>query len=144
MTATAVLREFEARGVRLELELDGRVFVSAPKGALQPSDLERLRSEKPAITELLRQKSTTTASTGIDQRIPPEVVAEIRRIEAEASRLGWSHERLWNADFWPHTKARPRGLASILNPGDYVAEVSTDFLLIVQQGKPLRFFRCDS
>jgi hypothetical protein len=145
MNAISIVEEYEARDVRFELSADGQVIVDAPKGSLASADLERLRSARSAIIEALSLKSATPGGLSVPRiaAVPPEVIAEITRIESEAHRLGWSHERLWNSDFWPHTPARPRGLASILSPGDRIAAVNRDFLQILQQGKPVRFFRCD-
>ena len=62
--------------------------------------------------------------------------AELTRIWSIAEALGWSHERIWNAHFWPNTPEHPRGLALVLQPGDEpeppdtVVEVTRDYLVI--------------
>jgi hypothetical protein len=66
----------------------------------------------------------------------PVIEAELARIWPLAEALGWSHERLWNAHFWPNTPEHPRGLAAVLHPGDEpeppdsVVEVARDYLVI--------------
>jgi hypothetical protein len=68
--------------------------------------------------------------------LDPAVEAELTRIWPLAEVLGWSHERIWNAHFWPNTPEHPRGLAAVLHPGDEpeppdsVAEVTRDYLVI--------------
>jgi hypothetical protein len=74
----------------------------------------------------------------------PAVVAEIKRIEPEALRLGWLPERLWNRAFWPHTAEHPRGLASVMKSDYQVLEVSPDSICILRcRHAVLRFPRCD-
>ena len=66
----------------------------------------------------------------------PEIEAELTRIWPLAEALGWSYERIWNVHFWPNTAEHPRGLASILQPGDdlqlgdIIAEITADHILI--------------
>lgn len=128
MNAIAIVRELEARGVRFEAGDSGRLIVDAPKGAIDPEDLERLRSAKSEIFSTLPPRSSTpildACDLSPDPDIPPEVAAEIRRIEADAYRLGWLRDRPWNRHFWPNTCRHPRGLASIIDPGDYLADVT--------------------
>ncbi len=148
MNALSIVRELEARGVRLELGDSGRLVVDAPKGALDPEEIERLRSAKSAILALLGKPARSNLVDYRDPipepRIPPEVADEIRRVEIEAYRLGWSRERLWNREFWPHTRAHPRGLPSVLSPGDRIIEVNEQLILFVRHHHKLRFFRSDS
>jgi hypothetical protein len=143
MNALSIVQEFQARGIRFELGDSGRLVVDAPKGALDRDEIERLRDAKPAIIAVLLVKSATPDQSAHDplanQRVAPEVAAEIRCIEAEAYRLGWTVERLWNRDFWPHAKAHPRGLASVLGPGDRIVEVNAEFIRLVCQRSALRF-----
>lgn len=70
--------------------------------------------------------------------IPAEVEAEIRRIEAEALRLGWTRERLWGAQFWP---IEERGLAAVLDPEDEIAEVTGEYIAILKARRDLLRFR---
>jgi hypothetical protein len=147
MNAVSIVHELEARGIRLELGDGGRLVVDAPKGALDSEEIERLRDEKPAIIAVLRGMCAIPDRAApeplYDQRIPREIATEIRRIEADAYRLGWTRERLWNRDFWPHTRSNPRGLASVLSPGDRIVEVTEQFINLKSQRNSLRFFRWD-
>jgi len=153
MNGLSIVRALEARGIRLELGDGGRLVVDAPKGALDPEEIERLRAAKPAIIAALLDQSPALASTACesmpDLRIPPEVADEIRRIETEAYRLGWRPERLWNRDFWPHTRDRPRGLASVLGPGDRITEIDSEHISIERRRQDCdfnryRFWRSDA
>jgi hypothetical protein len=146
MNALAIIRDLEARDIRLELGDGCRLVVDAPKGALDPEEIEQLRSAKSAILALLGNSVRTNLVDRDpipDPRISPQVAAEIRRIETVAYRLGWRRERLWNRDFWPHTRTDPRGLASVLSPGDRIIEVNEQCIQLVSHHRKLRFFRCD-
>lgn len=69
---------------------------------------------------------------------PDSIRATIVAIEAEARRLGWPPEQLWNANFWD----APRGLAAVLDDGDVIAEVNEDFIAILKVERHiLRFQR---
>jgi hypothetical protein len=70
-----------------------------------------------------------------------EVRVELERIWPDARRLGWCRERIWNPSFWPHSIAEPRGLASILQPGDVITEVSETWITILAQGRHIQRFR---
>ena len=148
MNALSILHKFQARGIRFEVGDAGRLVVDAPKRALDPEEIEQLRFAKSAIIETLLIESATPNFSDrypiADPRIPPEVAAEIRRIEADAYCFGWTRERLWNREFWPHTRTHPRGLASVLNPGDLVIELNEEFARLKCQSDVLRFFRLDS
>jgi hypothetical protein len=72
--------------------------------------------------------------------IDPAVEAEIARIWPEAQRLGWPRERIWNPDYWPHTVERPRGLASVLEPGNTIIEVGDCHITILSQRRYLQPF----
>jgi hypothetical protein len=65
-----------------------------------------------------------------DRRLDPSIESEIKLIEWEALRLGWTRDRLWNSRFWPHSFDHPRGLASILEAGDRIVEVTSDYIAI--------------
>ena len=72
--------------------------------------------------------------------IDPAVISEIERIEAEALRLSWHVARLWGAaQFWP---VQAPGLAALLEPGDTIAQVTADYIVIVKRdGAHQRFWR---
>jgi tubulysin polyketide synthase-like protein len=174
MNTLLVVREYEARGVRFELGEGGRLVVDAPKGALAPEQIEQLRAMKTAIMAALagppaasnladqaepqpdlhsgNEANETGHRTHAGERTPDlpiqrEVVVEIRLIEARALALGWNSERLWNRSFWPHTRAHPRGLSSVLDSGDRLIEITGDYIVIEKQdGRQTRqcFWRTDA
>jgi hypothetical protein len=75
----------------------------------------------------------------------PSVQAELSRIWPEAERLGWSHARIWNAQFWPNSDAQPRGLAAVLQPGDTIVEVTEQWItLLAQRHHTQRFPKSES
>lgn len=159
MTLDSLLHEIESRGIRLRV-IGGRLAVK-PASALT-SELREILSDhrdevlarlavslspsQSAIQAVAHRYGSTVRgdAPATDPRIPPVVAAQIRQIEAQAYRLGWSRERLWNGDFWPHSRARPRGLASVLNSGDQIIEVNAEFMRLVCGRNTLRFFRWDS
>jgi hypothetical protein len=73
-----------------------------------------------------------------DSHIPESIRAKISAIELEARALGWDPERLWNSNFWDS----PRGLPAVMDEGDEIAEVTTDYIAILKtQRNILRFQR---
>jgi len=157
MNAVALISEFERHGIRLSVEA-GRIL-ARPKGAT-PADLaEQARAHKADLVALLSAPAISHVSENELDRlaradgwrppkeIPPSIVAEIQRIEAEALRLGWRLERLWRFEFWPHSNVEPRGLASVMNEDDAVIVVSKDYVAIGSRtrdfGDYRRFWRCD-
>jgi len=70
--------------------------------------------------------------------IPDAVRTIIETIEGEARGLGWPPEILWGSAFW----GSPRGLASVLDAGDEITEVTTDYIGITKSERSrLRFQR---
>ncbi len=67
-----------------------------------------------------------------DPRIDPRIEAEIRRIEPEALRLGWSETRLWGSAFWPISA---RGLVAILDPTDRIVGVDSECISIAKNDR---------
>jgi|SRR5271155_3754172 len=131
MEPAEIVADFRARGI--ELDRDGASLVVRPGRKLSETDRRLIREHKAELLALL-------------EKIPGEVWQEIARIESEAVELGWSRERLWNGAFWPHSRKQPRGLASTLDPGDRIAEVTVDFMLIEKSNSHLdrlRFWRLD-
>jgi DNA adenine methylase len=77
--------------------------------------------------------------------LDPAVEAKLTRIWPEAERLGWSHERIWNVHFWPNIAKHPRGLATVLQPGDSITEVTEACIIILARGGHLlRFPQCET
>jgi hypothetical protein len=69
--------------------------------------------------------------------IRAEVRNKIESIEAQARRLGWPAELLWNNNFWD----MPRGLASVLEIDDEIAEVTAEYIAILKTRSDLLKFR---
>jgi tubulysin polyketide synthase-like protein len=158
-----LLHEIEDRGIRLRAVGD-RLAVK-PMSSVTPELREKLIAHR---DELLARLALSNPSSQLvireapdlrtsivqpdplwtpDLRIPSEVVAEIRRIEAEAYRLGWTHERLWNRDFWPHTVLHPRGLSSVIDVGERLINVRSDYITIEKldnRRTRQRFWRVDA
>jgi hypothetical protein len=144
----SLIREYKARGVRFELTAEGDVIVDEPRGELLSQEIEELRSIKDIILETLRHPSEAGLVSTMYRSpcISSEVAAEIQRIEAEAYRLGWTRERLWNAHFWPHTREQPRGLVSLMELGDRLIGMTPDHILIAKPNgrSRQRFWRNDA
>jgi hypothetical protein len=76
----------------------------------------------------------------LDSRFPllaPETRTKIEAIEADARRLAWPTELLWNSGFWDC----PRGLAALLDADDEIAEVTSDYIAILKTKRDLLKFR---
>jgi hypothetical protein len=73
------------------------------------------------------EAATSGQPAKVEREIAPAVRAELERIWPEAERLGWPRERIWGAKFWP---AEMGGLGSLLDPGDRLIEVASDFIVI--------------
>jgi hypothetical protein len=57
----------------------------------------------------------------------PQVRDEIARVAADAKAKGWSDGALWNME---RVGDEPRGLASLMNPGDKILDVRPDFISV--------------
>jgi hypothetical protein len=150
MNAVEVLGELRKRGVRVERRPAGKLRL-APAKAVGPALLEKVRELKAELLLLVSDRalgaerlkgdgpSSRLALDHADKgsairtwepeaaQIHPAIAAELDRIEAEALRLGWTRDRLWNAHFW---RPWPRGLASVLEAGDQITEITSDFITI--------------
>jgi len=150
MNAVEVLGELRRRGVRVELRPTGKMRL-APASAVDLALLENVREHKAELLLLLRDPAPDAEGPKVDgsssrppprhtaknsaictrepeaAQIHPDIAAKLERVEAEALRLGWTRDRLWNADFW---RPWPRGLASVLEAGDQVTEITCDFITI--------------
>jgi len=72
-------------------------------------------------------------------------IAHLRRQPSQQKSLAWRKKRalwagptkrLWNLVFWPHSAAHPRGLASVMEPGDRIVEGGREFILIITVPTP--------
>jgi hypothetical protein len=107
--AYEVLAEVKQFGVTLRV-CDGRLL-ARPISARPAEIAERAHQHRNEIIDLLARLSDCEAQQALDllstdsprnkqREIDPEIVAELERIEGQALALGWSPERLWNANFW--------------------------------------------
>jgi hypothetical protein len=140
MTTNELIHSLQVRGVRLTL-VGGRLAV-LPRGRLTEADRAAIRAHKAELLRLLAEAEHTVRTEGMvpDSRhplIPYAVREKIEVIEAEARRLGWPPELLWNAGFWD----RPRGLAALLNPEDEIVEVTPECIGILKHRRDLLPFR---
>jgi hypothetical protein len=169
MQAETIVAQLRARGI--SLSLDGGSIVVRPRQKLTDSDRQLIREHKAELLTLVnaqiaerfvmldreRFERDRSIGRGYDvaraqpaepepprrDEMDPDVRAEISRIESEALGLGWPAERLWARLFWP---VEERGLASVLEPGDRIAEVTREFVLIEKSDSRrarVRFWRTD-
>jgi|HubBroStandDraft_6_1064221.scaffolds.fasta_scaffold2034463_1 hypothetical protein len=158
MTAAAeLLIECKERGIRVRAA--GDRLKLAPARAVDPPLLAKVRAHKAELLALLAAPAVTDSEEDAIDRVarfdgwlppsetPAAVAREIRRIEPDALRLGWSKARLWNFNFWPRPKNEPRGLASVMNDDDAIVAVSKDYIAIGSRGRNSedyrRFWRLD-
>jgi len=114
-----------------------------PKSRLTPELIETVRQHKADLHGYLRAKEIARFCE--QHHIDIAVGSQICLIEDEALSLGWTLQRLWNSRFWPHTAKNPRGLASVLQPGDSIGDISRDLIVILAQGRHItRFPRTDA
>jgi hypothetical protein len=137
MTAAEVLVESAARGITLRARRERNLIAVRPAAWVTPELKEAIRHHKRELLELLPEADPAPGAADI----PPEVAAEITRIEPEALALGWNHGRLWNSSFWPHRHDEPRGLTSVMDPGDSIVEVTPDFIEIVKTKRSIVRFQ---
>jgi len=152
--AQTLIADFRKRGIRLMP--DGDSLIVEPASRLSDADRAAIRQYKPLLLVLLTVNETeaappatttiATITTIADTKgIDSGVRAELERTWLEAEPLGWSWLRIWNPNYWPHTRAYPRGLVTVLYPGDRVVEVRADYLVIEQpDGRRQPFPRLDS
>jgi hypothetical protein len=150
MTSTnALVAELEAQGLR-PLVRDVKLKLAGPKARLTPDLVERVRAHKVELIDLFApnardagddppqvelQPRVEEAPEPIvdwrdDPQIPVQVHEEILRWEPQLRIMGWIQERIWRRTFWPHTAEHPRGLASVLEPGDQIRFVDCDWVHI--------------
>jgi hypothetical protein len=92
-------------------------------------------AQKPAAFRKPAESSVTPDSR--HPLIEESVRAMIEAVEPQARALGWPAELLWNSNFWD----RPRGLASLLDPEDSIAEVTADHISILKTKRDLLRFQ---
>jgi hypothetical protein len=106
-----------------------------------------------ADTDQITDLVVPTFKGGAQSKIDPHIEAEIRRIEPEALRLGWSAARLWGTAFWP---IETRGLAAVLAPTDRIVGIDSECISIARDDRRrtawrfpnsetlLHFLKCDA
>lgn len=133
MDAPALLQKLREAGCELRPDGD-RLLVNAPKGILTDEVRSLIWGHKTALIALLSAgEGQVEAQPSPAPRIPDKVEEEIRRIEAEALALGWTHEELWEPCFWnigPDGVNRP-GLAAVMFPGNRIAEVTAEAIVLL-------------
>ncbi|MGO9268250.1 MAG: hypothetical protein ACLQBA_25750 [Candidatus Binataceae bacterium] len=166
MDAQALVIDFDRRGIRLipnppkltvkpsaKLTDEDRAAIRTNKAELLALALARDEAETARIAALDRQRNARDRARGrgYDYAFQPEqpasrqpapldpaIAAEIGRIEDEALAIGWSHARLWGADFWP---VEGRGLAALLDAGDQIGAVTADYIEILKVERHLLRFQ---
>ena len=142
MTPAALLNELHTLGINIAPRPGGMLRLD-PKSRLTPELIETVRQHKAELRHYLRTREI--ARWCELHHIDVSVGAAILDIEDQALTLGWSSDRLWNPRFWPHSGEHPRGLASMLQPRDTIADVTQDNIVILAQGRHLlRFPRTDA
>jgi hypothetical protein len=77
------------------------------------------------------------AENSRNRSVPAAVRVLIEEIEADARAKGWPADLLWNSHFWDS----PRGLAALLDEGDAIAEVTTDYIAIFKVKHTIQRFQ---
>src|SRR5208337_3572683 len=146
MSAVDVLAELRARGVKITARPGGKLGLRGPARVVAELR-DEVRAHKAELVAFLHESSRTGAAERDDgqaersvsqshpaparksatAQIHPDIAAELERIEAEALRLGWTRDRLRNVGFW---RPWPRGLASVLETGDRITEINSDYITV--------------
>jgi hypothetical protein len=141
MTSIAkLLFELERRRIR-PLIREGKLHLVGPKSGLAADLIDRVRACASEM-KLALQSGADSAARSESKEIDIAIAVEIARVELEAMRRGWTHERLWGERFWP---VEARGLAALLDEGDRVEQVRSDYITIVKRdGARQRYWRHQS
>ena len=139
--ASGVLDELLSLGIRVAPR-PGGVLNLAPKNRITSELIQKVREHKAELLTILLDKqaagrdkplpysrASEVAAWCEEHHIDASVGAEVLRIEPEALHLDWNLERLWGARFWP---VNLRGLAAVIDPGDSIGIVTTDFIEIIK------------
>jgi hypothetical protein len=127
MQVIELLASLAARGIRLIP--DGDALVARPASKLTDADRQSIRAHMVALRARVRAEQQTTDEIAHDSRHPlicDAVRKKIEAIEADARAKGWPAELLWSSAFCD----LPRGLAAMLEPGDEIGEVTSEFIEI--------------
>jgi hypothetical protein len=131
------------------LEIARKALAATADGSLQPrqaDELNEVNEISPTLVSATSNVSSKTDAPAWRQKtpsnsrspiIPPAIRAIIEDIEANARAKGWPAELLYNAEFW----GSPRGLAAVLDEGDAIAEVTTDYIEIFKVKHTIQRFQ---
>jgi hypothetical protein len=136
VNADILLADLRKRGIRIEQRTNGNLYVT-PKSRLTPELIEQIRTYKHKLLAVLTPGPPLAIPDSRRPLICTAVRAKLEAIEAEARRLGWPAELLWNSGYW----GRPRGLAAILEPGNEIVEVTADAITILKVQRDMQTFR---
>jgi hypothetical protein len=103
-------------------------------GAFPGAKLVAVREKPPAVVE---ETELVEVEAGDDDlRNDPSLDAGIRdqlqTWEPRLLELGWPARRLWG-QFWPNLPERPRGLASVLQPGDRLVSADDKWIHFIRR-----------
>ena len=108
-----------------------------PNEAVEAKGAQPMRVDRFAEFRRPAEPSGDVAPDSRNPIIGSSVRAKLEAIEVEARAKGWPAELLWNSNFWD----RPRGLASLLDPGDEIGSVTADYIEILKTKRDLLRFR---
>ena len=133
MNAVEVLSELRKRGVRVESRPAGKLRLT-PARAVDLALLENVREHKAELLLLLRNAAPDAEGPKVDG-------SSSRPTPYHTAKDSGTRDRLRNAGFW---RPWPRGLASVLEAGDQVTEITSDFITIRKsdgRGATQRFWK---
>jgi hypothetical protein len=84
------------------------------------------------------EAASTSQPAKVERKIAPAVQAELERIWQEAKRRGWPWQRIFGASFWP---VEARGFVTLLDPGDGIVEITSEYIAILKTGRNMSRFR---
>lgn len=70
--------------------------------------------------------------------VPNEVAVMVSAIESTAMQFNWPRDRLWSDGFWPLGFG---SLATTLDSGDEIVEVTPDYISIEHRGRIWNLYR---
>ena len=118
MRTEVFINELRDVGIEIGLCLDG---LRIKWGEIERKTLfyywNRIKVHRRKLTETLRRFALNSISE------------KVRKIEAQAYELGWSHEQLWHTEGWYNKQ----GLVCFLHEGDDTGEVTEKYIEIFKK-----------
>ncbi len=112
MIAWSLLADLQARGVRLSVDLGGRLGVEAPAGSLNPTMRESIKAHKADLLQIIYELEERAAVLEYDAHLASDVAEEKARHMVRGALAGPSG-RLWLREY-AEAELKRLGLSEML------------------------------